>query len=177
MTVMGMTLGSPVQITECQNVKNGGIKIYNNNITTPCVQDGWQNYRYEFLPVKPQVLMLPVDEYPSYVNYPGVWMIEIDGDLESVDIHTWGIEAQGRAFNDLHKKYGKPTSYMTQYVQNRMGAKYKSIIAVWEFKALKVTFYGTTDRLDEGIIMVRTNKAQELFKKVVDEVQQKKKAL
>ena len=80
--------------------------------------------------------------------------------------YTHGIKTQSYDLLALVEKYGEPTHQSSEVVQNRMGAKYDSITAVWSSPELTVVYSATWGDLDTGYVKVDMPAAAELRKAI-----------
>lgn len=81
--------------------------------------------------------------------------------VESVEIGTWGIQAQGIALEALTRKYGVPTR-TRQERQNALRSRFPVQFAEWELKDFSVKLDGTTGSIDWGRIEVSTHRYRRL---------------
>lgn len=87
----------------------------------------------------------------------------INGNIEAIHIHTWGIEGQGTALEALTKKYGPPARSYTEKIKAHR-SRYPSRFAEWEFQDFSVRLDGTTSTIDWGRITLATHRYRQLAK-------------
>ncbi|MEK6592021.1 MAG: hypothetical protein AABZ67_02950 [Pseudomonadota bacterium] len=110
------------------------------------------------------------DEYYVFVPNAGtppyvrgeIRVSVINGIVESVQIGTWGIQAQGIALEALTKKYGVPTR-ARQEKQNTLRSRFPTQFAEWELKDFSVKLDGTTGSIDWGRIDFSTHRYRKLI--------------
>lgn len=88
----------------------------------------------------------------------------VNGVVESIQIGTWGIQAQGGALTALTRQFGKPTR-TRQQMQNALRSRFPTQFAEWELKDFSVKLDGTTGSIDWGRIEVTTHR----YRKLVEE--------
>ena len=109
------------------------------------------------------------DEY--YVSLPRAGMppyirgeckvYTVKGIVESVQIATWGFEAQRGALTSLTKKYGEPTR-VEKKKQNKARLRFPPLFAEWDFEDFSVKFDGVISTVDWGRIEVSTHRYRKL---------------
>lgn len=85
----------------------------------------------------------------------------IDGVIEAIHIHTWGIQSQDSALEALQKKFGPPTQLRSEKLKAqraRLPGKY----ALWELKDFHVRLDGVTTTIDWGRITLATYRHRKL---------------
>jgi hypothetical protein len=90
----------------------------------------------------------------------------VGGTVQGVLFFTEGYEVQKDVEAVLREKYGLPSFREVERVQNRMGAAFDSIGAIWNFKNFSVHLSGTTSSLDTGAVSVQTDAAMEYHAEV-----------
>jgi hypothetical protein len=86
---------------------------------------------------------------------PVARILMIDGKPEEVWLTTDGPDSQGRLYQLLVAKYGKPDSTNLEQLQNGYGARYDGISATWRFQNMTLEFDGVLSH-DSGAIVART---------------------
>ncbi len=93
--------------------------------------------------------------FPANMESHGIKHIYVDEYNDSVvriGAVTYGEPSQEEVFQDLVKKFGKPTSVNNAVLQNAFNAKFQSISARWVAPGYTVTFKGIEgDRLSGEI--------------------------
>lgn len=105
---------------------------------------------------------LPTAGTPPYVRGE-LRVAVVNGVVESIQIGTWGIEAQSGALASLTQKYGEPTSTRRQMRQG-MRSRLPTQFAEWELGDFAVKFDGTTGSIDWGRIEVTTLRYRKAIK-------------
>lgn len=103
---------------------------------------------------------LPRAGTPPYVRGE-VRVSTVKGTVESVQIGTWGLEAQSGALASLTKKYGAPTR-TRQQKQNALRSRFPTQFAEWDLEDFSVKLDGTTGSIDWGQIEVTTHRYRKL---------------
>jgi hypothetical protein len=167
-TVFGMHLGEKLSLPECKRMKKPIIQYdeyyADGDPQMQCFK------RDDAATTKPDAplgttavsVYFPVSEEPQIggfgASFVSGWVIE--GNLETVDIETIGVHCQDGALAQLKEKYGEPSSLREENQQNRMGAVFTAHVANWQFTNLTVSFHGIEEELDEGHILIMTNKGR-----------------
>lgn len=150
MSVFGFTLGEPVSLSKCP------LPNYGENT---CV---W--IREAFPPNEERIFItFALMEKPGISAESTIIGTLVNGNLEAVSFDTGGIDAAERVLVDLTKKYGKPSELRRPIMQNRMGARFRSVNAVWRLAQLQVIFYGAMNDIDSGKVYIQTPKGAAAF--------------
>lgn len=75
----------------------------------------------------------------------------VNGVVEAIHIHTWGIQAQGNALDALKKKYGPPTRSHSEKIKG-LRSRFPVEYAEWDAKDYSVRFTGVFTSIDWGRI-------------------------
>jgi hypothetical protein len=105
-------------------------------------------------------VFIPSAGTPPYVRGE-LKVYVVGGSVESVQIGTWGIQAQGIALEALTKKYGAPAR-ARQEKQNTLRSRFPVQFAEWEFSDFSVKLDGTTGSIDWGRIEIGTHRYRKL---------------
>jgi hypothetical protein len=161
LNVAGLTLGLPLRLLECP-YKTFALpgypveKIYQPGHT--CLKEAkiigpnWFTLGITF----------EAGKYPSLMRGGILEGLQRDGILVGVSFSTHGIDTQEIDLKALTEKYGAPTKSSITQVQNRMGAKYDSVTAIWALSNITVTFSGTFGTLTEGRVTIDLPEAADL---------------
>jgi hypothetical protein len=103
---------------------------------------------------------LPRAGIPPYVRGE-LRVSTVNGIVESVQIATWGFEAQKGALDSLTKKYGEPTR-AGKKKQNKLRLRFPPLFAEWDLADFSVKFDGVTSTIDWGRIEVTTHRYRKL---------------
>jgi hypothetical protein len=103
---------------------------------------------------------LPSAGTPAYVR-GDIKVFVIAGLVESVQVATWGIEAQPGVLTSLTQKYGEPTR-ATQQKLKGMRSRFPTHYLEWDFRDFSVKYDGTTGSIDWGRIVVSTHRYRKL---------------
>jgi hypothetical protein len=146
--ILGVKLGQPISLPECEKTDTG-------------YKDFWLKQRCWIPSLNKKntidVLLTGEDREAFKFIYQRLFLVILqDGIVASVNIGTTGIDSQEVAFEALQKKYGKPTRFETAAMQNRMGAKFDVIRAMWRRPDAEIHFLGAAKTLDSGGIIVDT---------------------
>jgi hypothetical protein len=105
-------------------------------------------------------VFIPGAGTPPYVRGE-LKVFVVGGSVESVQVGTWGIQAQGIALEALTKKYGAPTR-ARQEKQNALRSRFPVQFAEWEFRDFSIRLDGTTGSIDWGRIEASTQRYRKL---------------
>lgn len=151
LSVLGFTLGQPLNLPECPYRMSGTMKIYGEVPAQTCVREAAPLKGY----ASPQrMILFGTSEAPPIVKNWRAVAFELDGRLVGLWFATPGATAQETVLAQLTAKYGPPTWKRSDPVQNLMGAAFNSVSAQWRGHAVDVSFDGTTGRLDTGQVTV-----------------------
>lgn len=181
-----MKIGEKFTLPECPQASYGGYKI---TVEAAC----WKNIRtsYDYSAQKKKkkkddaatpapmgmtdtvFVAFPFSEQPTLSKNSDIVVLVIDGVLEGVGFNTSGVSNQEFVVKKLKEKYGEPTVYNPIKVQNRLGATFEAVEALWKFDNLTVEFKSAEGSLDSGLVNIdspkgkkhREDKLNEIFKK------------
>ena len=146
-SVFGLKLGQPLPMPECERSARGD---YAEMTRQTCFQSKFRGGRIS--------IKFPYEQKPQIVAEDTIYCIVVDGILEGIQFETLGLSIANRVLTELTNKYGKPLSVQRPIIQNRMGAQFDSVDAVWHLPNLRVFFYGVMHRLDSGMVYIHTLK-------------------
>lgn len=99
--------------------------------------------------------------YPRTAVVPyarGELTIEVmNGLIEAIHVHTWGIEAQSTALDALKKKYGPPVRSHSEKMKG-LRSRFPVQYAEWDARDYAVRFEGVINSVDWGRITLGTPK-------------------
>jgi len=159
LAVFGIKLGSPLNLPECK-----GIVLYDEYemekphlpLDKVCYQVG----PFKTMTDESQGVLrwvnFPYEEQPNIVKGWTITVTIINGKVEGVAFPTAGVDSDTLVLSTLKKKYGEPKKLTTAKVQNRMGAVFDSITAVWSFSNLVVAFESVGSTIDKGLVNIDT---------------------
>lgn len=155
--ILGVHVGAPLQIKECELKRNelGRSYSYEPYSTKPCFQQPGYEPKADFV-VDPHKAILSLEAKTPPPGVTGYDITVLNGSLEKVSIFTMGVRSQEELLAILQEKYGKPSDLQREPMQNRMGANFTRIIAIWDFTNLEVVLVGMGSKIDSGIITVST---------------------
>jgi hypothetical protein len=151
-TVLGLEIGAQFRVPAC----GPGDGIFPSRHCfrgAPIHHKAWGANEYQ--------VTLPRAGTPGYVR-GDIKVFVIAGLVESVQIGTWGIEAQPGALTLLTRKYGEPTR-ATQKKLKGMRSRFPTHYVEWEFSDFSVKYDGTTGSIDWGRIVVSTHRYRKLL--------------
>ncbi|MEQ1605406.1 MAG: hypothetical protein ABL999_11125 [Pyrinomonadaceae bacterium] len=163
LSVFGIKLGSPLELPECR-----GFKTFDEyEIEKPmrlteirCFQFGPFKSMDESKPVYRWVVF-PFAEKIIIAKDGYVTVTIMDGKVEGLSFKTAGVDSDSVVLSDLKAKYGAPSSIVPAKVQNRMGATFDKVTAVWQFSNLIVGFESVQTSINEGLVIIDTPKGWE----------------
>lgn len=163
LALFGIPFAAPLSIQECQTrmesdilSREKGATRLNYVHTSPETACYTQALKDIGKPLSDGEISIrfPITEQPLMGRVTGR---VVGGNLEMVTIHTRGIRTQDMVFNDLVQKFGEPSTLSRPSMQNRMGATFQTIDAVWNLEnGVQAVFVSTITSLDEGIVMIMT---------------------
>lgn len=151
--VLGIELGAPFAVPACsaREVSVSGRICFNADAID---RKAWGADEY--------YVSIPSAGTPPYVR--GELRVSVvKGVVESIQVGTWGIQAQGGALAALTKKYGDPTRTRKQ-MHNALRSRFPTQYAEWDFDDFAVKLDGTTGSIDWGRIEVTTRRYQNLVR-------------
>jgi len=161
--ILDFIFGQPITINECPSrmpIKKLEYDLFPSNEKRPC----WKHTLSSKAPTSSlsaneyvSIVVKAEIEYRLHINSIGIKLI--DGNIEEVTLYTDGHLFQEDIYNSLVEKYGQPTFREIEKNQNRMGANFNNITAVWRFVDLSVTFSGIVGRIDSGMVIISSSKA------------------
>jgi hypothetical protein len=151
-TVLGLEIGAQFRVPAC-GPGDGTFPSRHCYKSVPIPHKAWRASEYQ--------VTLPSAGTPAYVR-GDIKVFVIDGLVESVQIGTWGIEAQLGVLTSLTQKYGKPTR-ATQQKLKGMRSRFPTQYAEWDFPDFSVKYDGTTGSIDWGRIVVSTHRYRKLL--------------
>lgn len=160
LTVFGIKLGFPLDLPPCK-----GVVFYDEYemekpilLNTFCHQIGPFKSMTDQSSGVYRWVNFPAGESPAIVKGWTLTVTLIDGMVEGVAFPTAGVDADALVLATLKQKYGMPIKLTTSKVQNRMGAVFDSISAVWSFSNLVVAFESVSSTIDKGLVNIDTPK-------------------
>jgi hypothetical protein len=152
--VFGLQIGAELTLPECERIKIGSAFTYSESQQRWCYE---RIDRNGMLSLNEAILIkFPLNEWPRIVNGLSLVGQLIDGRLEGVGFNTFGLKAAPDVLQKLTEKYGSPSDSERYEVQNRLGAKFTTVRAIWNFSNLVVVFRGLSDSLDTGLVNIDT---------------------
>jgi hypothetical protein len=87
----------------------------------------------------------------------------VRGIVESIQVGTWGIQAQGGALAALTKTYGEPARSRKE-MHHALRSRFPTQYAEWDFDDFTVKLDGTTGSIDWGRIEMTMRRYQSLMR-------------
>lgn len=158
--VFGIELGKSLELPECQFKLTGGkYKVYEVMPTTTCFEEPTNINGYG-IPVRR--VIFSQKEAPLIVKNWNIIVIEIDGKTEGIHFFTNGLVSQPIVINQLSEKFGKATTSLSRKVATSTSETLESLDAKWDLPGLKVTYWGTSGRIDRGEVYIDSPAASAL---------------
>jgi hypothetical protein len=171
--VFGLEIGADLSLPECQRTKLSRNRfIYSGNDRLWCYER--LDKGKDGTPVVNETIEIkfPFGDRPEIVSGLSLIGQILDGRLEGIGFNTLGVENAGEVLKKLTEKYGKPTVSQPVEVQNKMGARFTTVQADWNFSNLIVVFQGVASSLDSGLVTIDTPRCnawrQERLKQLTD---------
>ena len=151
-TVLGLEIGAQFRVPACES-GDGAFPARACYRGAPKHHKASEANEYQ--------VTLPSAGTPAYVR-GDIKVFVIAGRVESVQIGTWGIEAQPGALTTLTQKYGEPTRATHEKVKG-LRSRFPTQYIEWEFADFSVKYDGTTGSIDWGRIVVSTQRYRKLL--------------
>jgi hypothetical protein len=151
--VLGIELGTRFVVPTCgaREVSVSGRLCFNGDMIE---RKAWGADEY--------YVSIPSAGTPPYVR--GELRVSVvNGIIESIQVGTWGIQAQGGALAALTKKYGEPAR-ARKHMHNALRSRFPTQYAEWDLDDFSVKLDGTTGSIDWGRIEVTTHRYRKLVK-------------
>jgi hypothetical protein len=100
----------------------------------------------------------PSGQWPEHSTTGSIDVWSVDGEVHTISMTTAGLATQDDVLSALTQKLGRPKAMKRVPVQNRMGAKYTSIEAMWVSRGVTVEFNGLSGSIDYGGVLIQTSK-------------------
>jgi hypothetical protein len=155
--VFGLQIGAELNLAECQRTK-----LSKNNFIYSGGDQLWCYERHDKAkdgaPVVNETILIkfPFRDRPQIASGMSLVGQVMDGKLEGIGFNTLGVTDADDVLQKLTEKYGTPSSSRRYEVQNRLGAKFTTVQAVWNFSNLVVIFDGVASSLDSGLVTIDT---------------------
>ncbi len=149
-TVMGIELGSRLHLPEC----GAGSGTFTSRL---CINGGLTNRKA--WGADEYYVALPRSGTPAYVRGE-LKVTTVQGIVESVQVGTWGLQAQSGALTALTSEYGKPTR--TRQLKKKPNSRFAPQFDEWDLEDVTVKLDGSTGSIDWGLIEVSTHRYRKL---------------
>lgn len=183
-----MKIGEPFTLAECPSASYGGYKI---TVEKPCwkrigASSDFRDKKKKKKdapttapsPMNDTVFVtFPFDEQPALSSRSEIVVLIVDGALEGLGFNTSGIGNQEYVLAKLKEKYGEPSVYKPLTLQNRLGATFDALEAVWTFDNLIVRFSSAENSLDSGLVNIDSPKGKKHREDKINEIFKKNRAL
>lgn len=186
-----MNIGETFVLPECPTASYGGYKI---TVEAACWKNIRSNYDYSTAKKKKKkdeptaapapkamtdnvYVAFPFAEQPTLSKNSDIIVLVVDGILEGVGFNTSGVSNQEFVLEKLKEKYGEPTVYNPIKVQNRLGATFDSIEAIWKFDNLIIRFNSTENDLESGLVNIDSPKGLKHRQDALDAIFKKNRSL
>ncbi len=150
--ILGIDLGSRLQLPEC----GAGSGTFTSR---HCINGGLTNRKP--WGADEHYVALPRTGVPPYVRGE-LKVITVQGIVESVQVGTWGLQAQSGALAALTGQYGKPTR--TRQQKKAANSRFAAQFDEWDLADFTVKLDGSTGSIDWGLIEVSTHRYLKLVK-------------
>lgn len=151
--VLGIELGAPFRMPACKPREDA-------TASRLCFKDSMP---YAKVPGVREYVISNITNPPSVYIRGDIHVMVIEGKVESVQIGTWGIDAQDNALKGLSDQYGPPTRSWREKptgLRARIATRY----AEWELRDFSVRLHGSFGSIDWGRIDASTPR----YRKLVD---------
>lgn len=156
--VYGITIGEHAPWQECPRVA-GDPLMYDSGAKEPCLRNILARATLER--DKGLYVWFPYGQQPAHSATQEVQVILVGERVEGIIVTTGGLKTQSNVLSDLTAKFGNPANVSKRPMQNRMGAKFDALDAVWSLPdRTTVMFYGMMSNIDRGSILVASPAGQ-----------------
>jgi len=148
--VLGIELGAPFRLPACKSGETA-------TASRLCYKDAMPNPK---VPGVHEYVVANTAKAPPYMR-GDIHIMVIEGRVESVQIGTWGIDAQDNALKGLSDQYGPPTRDWREKptgLRARIATRY----AEWELRDFSVRLHGSFGSIDWGRIDASTLRYRKL---------------
>lgn len=148
--VLGMELGAPFRLPACKPGETA-------TASRVCFKDSMPNAK---VPGVHEHVVANTTKPPPYMR-GDIHVMVIEGKVESVQVGTWGIDAQDNAFKALSDQYGLPARDRREKptgLRARIATRY----AEWELRDFSVRLHGSFGSIDWGRIDASTHRYRKL---------------
>jgi hypothetical protein len=153
MSAFGLDIGKPLTLALCPGI--GATKIVDLVQKQTCFE---QASKYSNDRAK---VHFGIQEVPSIIKGSVINVTLIDDQLEGLSFDTPGLEAKDRILGVLTEKYGAPTKFYKESLQNSFGARYESFFAEWDRPELYVVYTPAAGGdIKRGFIRIETQRAR-----------------
>jgi hypothetical protein len=142
-TIAGYPLGRPFTMPPCPKTKYGTTDFL---IKKTCWTTNRPNDEVR------EVWWPPMETPIGYA----MWARVRDRILVGVSFATTGAQGQDRVLSQLRDKFGEPTSFSREPMQNAFGMKIEGYLAVWVGPQVYVEFRGVESQIDHGLVIMET---------------------
>lgn len=116
-------------------------------------------------------IKFPISKQPTLSKYDSVVARMLDNRVQRLWFWTSGLMLQDRDFESLTSKFGQPSQLATPIVQNRMGASFEQIEAIWKLQGnVTVVFHGAVGSTDRGQVVISTPAGDASFNAAMDKI-------
>lgn len=175
-SIFGIEMGKRIDLPECpfKTHEGSSVKYYDVLPKITCAQDAHPLNGYK---INPREITFSQEEAPAIVRNWRMFVLEIDGRAEGFNFLTNGIQTQNEVLAVLTQKFGRPTSINRHTVSTVTSSPLDTFDAYWELPTVKITFWGTVNRVDRGEVLIDSPAASALRKSWTAEDQKKERQL
>lgn len=187
-SVFGIPFGAPFEVPECpwresRNYLSPDRTAKQREYTQtsysgtdgPCFVQSLRNIGSPIPEGDNVSVLFPLKDSPSMSKRGHLTLRIVGGKTDHMTFETRGITAQELDLESLQAKFGTPDTLNRPKAQNRMGATFETVEAVWSLAGdISVTYLSATDRIDEGVVVITTPDGTQAERRALDEL---KKAL
>ena len=157
-SVFGMPLGLPLQVSECDKKLVGGLTMYAPGAATCFERLGDQGKLHATAPIEDDTILIrfAANEAPAVMSGGVATGLVVGGKLEGLTFNTRGTDAQAQVMDALKQNFGEPTSVAPKQVQNSLGETFDTVDATWGLPQVEIFFRAVTARVDVGLLSVDT---------------------
>jgi hypothetical protein len=161
-SVFGITIGERLSLPQCPGDGSPGNRYYTGSTRVFCAMID--------APMKRNNGDTEIFAYFPFLGSPaivkgGTLIIEQRGGVVvAVGFPTPGPNYQDIVFDELQKKYGKPSQLFHQPMQNAFRASYDVMFARWHRGGLSVRFDGSDGTITSGEVEIQTDQHEKIMR-------------
>lgn len=148
--VLGIELGAPFRMPACKTGETA-------TASRLCFKDAMPNHK---VPGVQEYVVANTTKALPYMR-GDIHVMVLEGRVESVQVGTWGIDAQDNALKALSNQYGPPARTWRDRPKG-LRARIATLYADWELRDFSVRLHGSVGSIDWGRVDASTHRYRKL---------------